>query len=155
MTVTVGKLDARSAAALELVEALDRYLLEKYPPESNHLDSIDELSQAHVHFLGAFEGARVVGCGAVKLLDGYAEIKRIYVAPEKRGTSTASMLLSELENIARSASLRTVRLETGTRQPEALRFFGNCGYARIARFGSYPDDPLSVFMEKTLPPGGA
>ena len=42
------------------------------------------------------------------------------------------------------------RLETGIRQPEALALYERCGYARIAPFGDYREDPLSVFLEKWL-----
>ena len=155
MTVRIERLDPSSATAMALIGELDRYLLTLYPPESNYLDSAAELSRPHVHFLGAFEGRRLIGCGAVKLLDGYAEIKRVYVTPGWRGKGAAAGILKELENIARKASLHTVRLETGTRQPQALRLFELSGYARTGRFGSYPDDPLCVFMEKTLAPEGA
>jgi putative acetyltransferase len=40
------------------------------------------------------------------------------------------------------------RLETGVSQPEALSFYARAGYARRERFGRYPEDPLSVFMQK-------
>ena len=150
LSISLEKLAPTSAIARGLIDELDRYLLSLYPPESNHLDSIDELSQPHVHFLVAFDGGQPFGCGAVKLLDDYAEIKRIFVSPGKRGKGAAQLILSELENIARSASVDTVRLETGTQQPEALRMFERSGYVRTGPFGSYPDDPLSVFMRKSL-----
>ena len=41
-------------------------------------------------------------------------------------------------------------LETGVRQPEALGLYSRAGYVRRGPCGSYPDDPLSVFMEKQL-----
>ena len=46
--------------------------------------------------------------------------------------------------------LPALRLETGVRQPAALRLYERAGYARRGPFGGYPDDPLSVFMEKLL-----
>ena len=150
MSLSVRTLDPSSATALALIDELDRYLLTLYPPESNHLDSAAELSRPHVHFVGAFEDGQPIGCGAVKLLDGYSEIKRIYVRPKGRGRGVAAAILDELEGIALRASVATVRLETGTLQPEALRLFEQKGYARIGRFGGYPNDPLSVFMQKTL-----
>ena len=41
-------------------------------------------------------------------------------------------------------------LETGARQPEALALYESNGFARIAPFGEYIDDPVSVCMEKHL-----
>jgi putative acetyltransferase len=46
---------------------------------------------------------------------------------------------------------RIFRLETGIHQHEALAFYAAAGYQRRGRFGDYPDDPLSVFMEKQAP----
>jgi len=150
MTIAIEPLDPGSDHARAMIEALNAYLLGRYPPESNHLDSIDELSRKHVHFLGAFEDGRPVGCGAIKLLEDYAEIKRIFIDPDHRGQGTGRRILSELERIARGATVDIIRLETGVRQPEALKLFENHGYRRTGRYGDYPDDPLSVFMEKAL-----
>jgi len=43
-----------------------------------------------------------------------------------------------------------VRLETGLRQPTALRLYDTSGYRRIEPYGRYRDDPLSVCFEKKL-----
>jgi putative acetyltransferase len=45
---------------------------------------------------------------------------------------------------------RVLRLETGPYQPDAIGLYERCGFARRGPFGAYADDPLSVFMEKTL-----
>ena len=151
MSVTVKALDPGSALAAALIAKLDAYLLDLYPVESNYLDSREQLGRPHVHFLGAFENGCPLGCGAVKLMDdGYAEIKRIFVDPACRGKGLARRILLALEDIARCAGYDILRLETGAYQPEALRMFENSGYARTGRYGSYPDDPLSVFMKKDL-----
>lgn len=134
-----------------MIQDLDDYLLDLYPAESNHLDSIEELSRPHVHFVGAFEDGQPLGCGAVKLLpDGYGEIKRVYVNTGARGKGIGRRILGLLESITLEAGFTLLRLETGVRQPEALRLFEISGFTRIKRFGGYPDDPLSVFMEKRL-----
>ncbi len=150
MTVVLERLDPGSDHALALIAELDGYLLGLYPPESNHLDSVEELSRPHVHCIGAFENSRAIGCGAVKLLDGYAEIKRIYINPKYRGKGVGGRILSELEDISRHAGLDIVRLETGVRQPQAMLLFESKGYCKTGRFADYPDDPLSVFMKKRL-----
>jgi putative acetyltransferase len=59
--------------------------------------------------------------------------------------------MAVLEGEARAHGLSVVRLETGTRQPEALGLYRALGYTDRGPFGEYPtDDPLSVFMEKLL-----
>ena len=149
--ITIRELDPTSAVAAQLIRRLDDYLLHLYPAESNHLDSAQELSKSHVHLLAAFENERPLGCGAVKLLPhGYGEIKRMYVSDGVRGKGIGQQLLIALERIAVAAGYTLLRLETGVHQPEALRFFKRNGFRQVARFGNYPNDPLSVFMEKRL-----
>ncbi len=43
-----------------------------------------------------------------------------------------------------------LRLETGIKQDAAIALYEKNGFARIGYFGDYPNDPLSVFMEKRL-----
>ena len=151
MNILIEPLDPDSAPAAALIANLDAYLLDLYPVESNHIDSPEELSRPHVHFLGAYESECLLGCGAVKLIDdGYAEVKRIFVDPASRGKGLAQRILLALEDIARLAGYNRLRLETGIYQPEALCMFENNGYARTGRYGNYPDDPMSVFMMKDL-----
>jgi hypothetical protein len=45
-----------------------------------------------------------------------------------------------------------LKLETGIHSPAAIRTYESAGYRRCGRFGSYKDDPLSVYMTKQLPP---
>ncbi|MEP6504123.1 MAG: GNAT family N-acetyltransferase, partial [Betaproteobacteria bacterium] len=49
-----------------------------------------------------------------------------------------------------TAGCRVLQLETGPFQPAALALYAAFGYARRGPYGHYADDPLSVFMEKTL-----
>ena len=149
--IVIKPLDPTSDAANRMIGQLDAYLQGLYPPESNHLDSTEELSRPHVQFIGALDDGEWRACGAVKLMtEGYGEIKRIYVDPAARGKGLARRVLDALEEIVGNAGLSVVKLETGVHQVEALRLFQNCGYRRIGPYGSYPDDPLSVFMEKQL-----
>ena len=134
-----------------LVEALDEYLESLYPADSNHLVSVDSLASGNVRFLVARADGRAVGCGAL-VLDprGYGEIKRIYVDPEYRGLRIAGRILRQLERLALGEDLQCLRLETGIHQLAAIELFRRAGYVERTRFGDYPDDPLSVFMEKRL-----
>lgn len=151
MTIEIQILDPNSPAATGLIRDLDNYLLDLYPIESNHLDSMEELSKPHVHLLGVFENGQPLGCGAIKLLpEGYGEIKRVYVNADARGKGIGRRILAALEQIAVKAGYTLLRLETGVHQPEALQLFKANGFIRTDRFGGYPNDPFSVFMEKRL-----
>jgi len=137
--------------ALALVAELDALQCELYPQESNHLEPVEELYREHFEFLGAYDGGRLVACGAVKRMDArYGELKRMFVLPAYRRRGAAAAILQALEDRLRRDSVFLARLETGIYQAEALAFYQGCGYRRIAPFGAYRADPLSVFMEKRL-----
>ena len=91
-----------------------------------------------------------LGCGAVVLLDGYGELKRMYVSTTARGRGIAKAIITFLEAEARLRHCMILRLETGIHQAEALALYARAGYARRGRYGDYPEDPLSVFMEKKI-----
>nr|WP_240956378.1 GNAT family N-acetyltransferase [Micromonospora sp. HNM0581] len=93
-----------------------------------------------------------VGCGGLRFLAaGSAEIKRMYVSPPARGTGVATAILHALEQAARDNGVRTLLLETGTAQPDAMRFYEREGYQRIDNFGPYRGEPLSVCYARHLP----
>ena len=58
--------------------------------------------------------------------------------------------MQHLENHLVGLGVRVARLEAGPKQPEALGLYRKLGYTERGPFGPYADDPLSVFMEKTL-----
>jgi GNAT superfamily N-acetyltransferase len=99
-----------------------------------------------------------IGCGALRELGpGVAELKRMYVVPVARGRGLSRRLLGALEDAALDRGWTTLRLETGTRQPEAIRLYESAGYREIPAFGAYlaGDDPLAVFYERVLDPDWA
>ena len=148
--IAVIELSKSSAGVEELVGDLDAYLSKLYPAESNHLTSLEELFSPKFVFLGAVQEGVLTGCcGASIENEGYAELKRMYVSPAKRGLGIAESLLREIESKLVSQGVSTFRLETGIKQHEAIRFYEKHGYKEIGPFGSYKADPLSVFYEKT------
>ncbi|MEH0022060.1 MAG: GNAT family acetyltransferase [Desulfobacter sp.] len=136
---------------LALIRSLDTYQESLYPSESNHLDGLDTLMQPNVIMMGAREGNVLAGIGAVKVMDGYGEIKRMYIPDEHRKKGLGGILLKTLEHLAVARGCACVRLETGIHQAAALALYRKAGFVDIPAFADYPDDPLSVFMEKTLP----
>jgi putative acetyltransferase len=59
------------------------------------------------------------------------------------------MILAAIEEALRGRAT-VLRLETGTRQPAAIALYERAGFRRRGPFGSYRDDPLSVYMEKPI-----
>ncbi|PIF73176.1 putative acetyltransferase [Variovorax sp. 54] len=134
---------------IQLIDDLDAYQKPLYPPESHYGIDLAALSAAHVLFAVARDDAgTAIGCGALVMNPGYGELKRMYVRPQNRGQGVAAKVLGFLEGEAKAHGCALFRLETGVSQPEALAFYARAGYARRERFGDYPDDPLSVFMQK-------
>ena len=78
----------------------------------------------------------VIGCGVLKVTgDGVADIKRMWLAPEGRGSGLGGRLLAELERRARDDfGLRTVRLETNRALVEAIALYRRAGYSEVAAF---------------------
>ncbi|HET9501748.1 MAG TPA: GNAT family N-acetyltransferase [Marmoricola sp.] len=79
-----------------------------------------------------------------------AEVKRMYVAPPARRRGLARRMLTHLEETARDSGAEVMVLETGLRQPEAIRLYTSAGYVPIAGFGFYRDAPLSRCFARTL-----
>lgn len=82
--------------------------------------------------------------------DGDAEVKRMFVVPEARGRGLARRLLAELEATATAAGRQRMVLETGLKQPEAIKLYESSGYTPVAKFGYYREHELSVCMGKPL-----
>jgi putative acetyltransferase len=136
---------------IALIAELDAYQDSLYPPESRHALDLASLKQPNVLFhVARDEAGRAVGCGAVVLQAHQGEIKRMVVRPDWRGQGIARRLLQALEGAAAAAGCRQLLLETGPFQPEALGLYAALGYERRGPYFDYADDPLSVFMEKTL-----
>jgi putative acetyltransferase len=148
--ITVIKVDPSAESVQTLVAELDAYQASLYPPESNHLDSARLLSQDHVQMFAAKIDGVVAGCGAVKIFDQYAELKRMYVLERYRGRGVASILLDTLEQEALVSGRTRICLETGIRQTAALTFYRSNGYMERGPYAAYEADPFSVFMEKTF-----
>lgn len=105
------------------------------------------------HLLALVDGVPA-GCIARVAVDepGFtgAEMKRVFVEERFRGRGVARALVAGFEEAARAAGARWARLETGTKQPEAMALYASCGYERTAPYGQWADDPLTVCYAKAL-----
>lgn len=134
---------------IQLIAALDQYQDSLYPAESRYALDLESLKQDNVRFVVARDAAgAAIGCGAIVLGPDYGELKRMYVAEASRGKGVAGAMLALIESEARRSGCTVFTLETGPCQPDALKFYASNGYQRRGPYGDYPDDPLSVFMQK-------
>ncbi len=136
----------------KLLADFDRYLKTLHPPESGYGLAVEELRSPNVRFVFVELDGAVVGCGALRLAEDYAEIKRLYVVPERRQSDIGRHLLAHLEAAAASSGRQVLRLETSVAQPESIALFEQAGFVRIDPFPPYGPDPRSVFMEKRVTP---
>lgn len=139
------------ADAIALIAELDDYQSKLYPPESHHALDLSSVSEQGLLFVMARDDAgQAIGCGAIVLTREYGELKRMYVRPDQRGQGLAKQILQTLEAAAAAADCSELKLESGPYQPEALGLYARSGYTICGPYGAYTDDPLSVFMRKTL-----
>ncbi|HTG91165.1 MAG TPA: GNAT family N-acetyltransferase [Pyrinomonadaceae bacterium] len=151
MTITILEVPPDSADAIQLIRELDDHLLaHPYPPQSRHAFSVDKLvREGVVFFITYFEG-QLAGCGGVKMLDDYGEVKRMFVRPIHRGRGLGKAMLNRLAEYAQSNGAKVLRLETGIYEVEAIGLYESWGFSRRTPFGEYVEDPLSVYLEKQL-----
>ena len=148
--VRIIRTDPTHPDFVALVSKLDEYLavLDGEEHEFYHkLNTIGNLK----YVVMAYEGEVAVGCGAIKEFgDDAMEVKRMYVEPSRRGAGIGGQLLAELERWAKELDRQKCVLETGKRQPEAIRLYEKCGYVRIPNYGQYVGMENSVCFEKEL-----
>lgn len=130
-----------------LIKALDQELWGRYGDEALGPSPITTAAK----FVVACRGTTPIGCVGIQSRGEDIELKRMYVAPEARGTGVAPRLVSAAIEAAAELGGRRLILETGIRQPEAIRLYEKCGFTRIPNFPPYDQDPLSVCYSAVVP----
>ena len=115
------------------------------PPEGLFLVGFDEDGTAV-----AMGGYRVLPAGSSPTGPGTAEIKRMWVHPDARGRGYARAVLARLEAEAAAAGLRTLVLNTGPQQPEAIALYLSSGYTPVPPFGHYAATRGALFYGRAL-----
>lgn len=142
--------DSSNPDFVRLVQALDADLAERdgadhgYYAQFNTIDAIK-------HAIVLYDKGEAVACGAMKAFEEDAmEIKRMYTLPSHRGKGLAGKVLKALEEWAAELYIPSTVLETGKRQPEAIRLYEKHGYQRTANYGQYIGIDNSVCFRKSL-----
>lgn len=130
-----AELDARLDGGFDVTRSRDPEAPDMQPPRGA--------------FLMALSDGRAVGCVGLKGTDrGYAEIKRLWIAPAARGRGLGRKLMDGAEAEARRLGIAVLRLDTNGALPEAASLYRRSGWTEIARFN---DDPYAqLFFEKRL-----
>ncbi len=153
-TTRIVRTDSTNPDFRQLVILLDQDLRIRDGEEHDFYAAFNKIDSL-AHVVLAYRSQVPVGCGAIKKYsEQVVEIKRMFVLPEYRGQGIAGIVLSELETWAGELQFSESILETGKKQPEAIRLYQKSGYSIIPNFGQYQGVDNSVCMKKALPGRG-
>jgi len=135
--------DPRSPAARGAMEAYFAELDATFPTGFDPGDALTAELAAFEPSTGRFVVVRdrdtTIGCAALQTLEpGIGEIKRMWIAPDRRGRGVASRLLHELEDRCRTIGHHTVRLDTNATLATAIALYERSGYIAIDRYNDNP-----------------
>jgi len=150
MTITVEACDPRDPAAKALLEQSHALMTDMSPADACHFLSVDALCTPEIKFFVAKLDGQTLGCGAIAQREGYAEVKSMFVDPSARGKKIADHILIHLTQVSRDLELPKMMLETGVGLDAAHRMYEKHGFEYCGPFGSYDENPLSLFMTKDL-----
>ena len=133
----------------KLTQLFDDYLVEI---DGDEKDFFAQYNQIYIdNVIICYEDEIAVGCGAFKEYEPtVAEIKRMFVLPEKRGKGIASTVLNALEIWAKENGFQHAILETSNQLKNAISLYQKTGYEVIPNYGQYIDVESSVCMKKIL-----
>jgi putative acetyltransferase len=149
--IELDDLSGPAVAAL-LQEHLDE-MRSISPPESTHALDLDGLRCPEVTFWSVYDGAALVGCGALKELDATSgEVKSMRTAAAAQRRGVASIVLAHLVGEARRRGYARLYLETGSMAffEPARALYRGFGFVPCPPFGDYRADPNSVHMALSL-----
>ena len=137
--------------AQDLVEQVQQEYVARYGGRDEAVVDPAEFLPPQGLFLAAEVAGEPVGSGAWRAMGaGVAEIKRVYVVPRLRRRGLAQLIVHELERRAARSGHRSVVLNSGAEQPEALRLYEQLGYGPVHPYGVYACAPGAVFLGKDL-----
>ena len=142
--------DSENKDFIALVKLLDAELAELDGDEHVFYAQLNKTDNIK-HVIIAYENDRPISCGAIREYSSTTtEVKRMYTLPESRSKGIATKVLNELEKWASELSYQKCILETGWRQPDAIRLYEKNGYKRISNYGKYAGIENSVCFEKEI-----
>lgn len=148
--VRLIKTNSENKDFIELVKYLDSELAQRDGEDHSFFAQFNKIDKIK-YVVIAYENDLPVSCGAIKEFDEYSmEVKRMFTFVEHRGKGIASIVLAELEKWAYDLSFSKCILETGIKQPEAIRLYKKNGYELIPNYGQYAGVETSRCFEKKL-----
>jgi GNAT superfamily N-acetyltransferase len=138
----------------QLVAEVQQEYVERYGgPDAAVVDPVEFDPPNGLFLVALLDGSPVASGGWRRLDDQRAEIKRMFVVRRARRRGIARLLLAELERTAAEARVRSLVLNTGSEQPEAVALYEAAGYRTVPGFGYYADAPRALFYGKDVSDG--
>lgn len=130
-----------------------RHMREITPPESVHALDLEKLRGPDITFWSVWEDSLLVGCGALKELDRrHGEVKSMRTPAAHRRQGAGRAVLAHIVEVAKTRGYERLSLETGSMDAfrPAQQLYRSFGFEFCGPFGSYVEDPNSVFMTLRL-----
>ena len=142
--MTIVAVSPATDEALGLIGELDAEIAALYPGTPIKGIDVAEFEKAGGYFVVAREADQAIGCGGFRRVDGQSvEIKRMFVRASARRRGIARQILRHLEAEVRRRGFRTIVLETGCDNAEAIALYEAEGYSVIPEFLGYVGIPIS------------
>jgi len=149
--VQILAVDWDDPASVALRAAQRAEIAERYGTPDSEPGVAPSADDMLVFFVAFDYDGTPLGCGGLRQLGPTeAEVKRMFVHPAHRGSGVSTAILNELETFGRARGWLRLVLETGDKQPDAVRFYQREGYTRIPNFGHYVGHDASLCFEKVL-----
>ncbi|KJS82354.1 GNAT family N-acetyltransferase [Desulfosporosinus sp. BICA1-9] len=150
MNVDILKTDSQNDDFAKLISLLDDDLYRRYGELQKQYEKHNKVAQIN-NVVIIYRDKIPVACGSFKEQDSHSvELKRIFVVNDQRGQGLAKLIVSKLEEIAKSRGYKYAVLETGIKQHEAINLYKSCGYYTIANYEPYTENTNSICMKKNL-----
>lgn len=153
MSITIHPADLDSAEFGALIQAHSDLMLSLSPRESCHFLALDGLRNPSVTVWEMRDGDELVGCGALQALsDTHGEVKSMHTLAAYRGRGLGRMMLDHVLSEARARGYTKISLETGSMDgfKPSRTLYASRGFGTCPPFGTYVEDPNSVFMTRAL-----
>ncbi len=145
--------DLTDPRVIALLEEHLAFAAEHSPPESRHALDVAGLKAPDVTFWTIWGGDALLGCGALKELDGaHGEIKSMRTARDHLRKGVAAAMLQHIIDEARARGYTRLSLDTGSMEAfaPARALYAKYGFVECAPFANYKADPNNICMTLEL-----
>ncbi|NIM41669.1 MAG: GNAT family N-acetyltransferase [Hydrogenophaga sp.] len=145
--------DLRGPEVRALLEEHLAHMRAISPPDSVHALDLDRLRHPAIAFWTVWDGAELLGCGALKRLGEHdGEIKSMRTATRHQRRGVARAMLEHILTYARNDGVQRLWLETGSTAHfvAARTLYAAFGFVPCGPFADYREDPHSAFMRLDL-----